>query len=141
MIENELTKKLREELDKQAGKNPFYKKIADFIYHAVTAGNHIDVMNDITCGKYTVEGAFEAAQEVAEENNAENARCVVLDDPDVYGIAAEYFGLKDCISGEEIKAYCVAELTGEPVGNTPEKSPETTKNSVSLDLGLDSLFD
>lgn len=138
MIENELTKNLREELDKQAGENPFYKHIADFIYHAVTTGNHIDVMNDIAGGKYTVEGAFEAAQEVAEENSAKNARCAVLDAPTVYGIVAEYLGLKDCISGEEIKAYCVEELTGE---TTPEKSPKPTKNSVPLDLGLDSLFD
>lgn len=139
MLNNALTKKLREELDKQAGENPFYKHIADFIYHAVTTGNHIDIINEITGGKYTVEGAFEAAQEVAEEqNSAEKTHCAVLDPPTVYGIVAEYIGLKDCISGEEVKAYCIGELTGESV---PENVPEPAKTSASLDLGIDSLFD
>lgn len=135
----ELKQKLSEALSKQAGDNPVLTAVKNFIFYIITAGNHIDVAAELIAEKKTVREAFDAAADQARDMAVQNCACV--EDKTVYSWVAEFLGLKGCISEEEIAAYCIGERTGNAVAADTPKAPETENNSVSLDLGLDNLFD
>ena len=124
--------KLRADLTEQAGTYPARKEIADYIFALIDQGNHVDIANEISTKKKTVGDAYDFARDKARELAVDG--CAVVEDCMVVDWTAEYLGINTWNTS--------AVLTGEPPrSGTPEKAPETVKNSVSLDLGLDDLFD
>ena len=124
--------KLRADLTEQAGTYPARKKIADYMFALIDQGNHIDIAAEFGTGKKTVDAAYDFIQDKARKLAVDG--CAVVEGCMVVDWTAEYLGVGTWNTS--------AVLTGEPPrSGTPEKAPETTKNSVSLDLGLDDLFD
>jgi len=138
-MDEKLKATLSDALDKQAGDNPVLTAVKDFIFYIIAAGNHIDVAAELIAEKKTVREAFDAAADQARDMAVRNCACV--EDKTVYAWVAEFLGLKGCITEEEIAAYCIGERTGNAVATETPKAPETENSSVSLDLGLDNLFD
>lgn len=131
MVEN-IRNQLRADLTEQAGTYPARKKIADYMFALIDQGNHIDIALEINSKKKTVEDAYDFAQDKARKLAVDG--CAVVEDSMVVDWTAEYLGVGSWNT--------IAVLGGEtPRSGTPEKAPETVKNSVSLDLGLDDLFD
>ena len=132
MMIDTIRDKLRADLTEQAGTYPARKKIADFMFALIDQGNHVDRALEINAKKKTVEDAYDFAQDKARKLAVDG--CAVVEDSMVVDWAAEYLGVgtwntADVLSGKQAS------------GTEPEKAPETTKNSVPLDLGLDDLFD
>ena len=131
MVEN-IKNQLRADLTEQAGTYPARKKIADYMFALIDQGNHIDIATEIGTKKKSVEDAYDFIQDKARKLAVDG--CAVVEDSMVVDWAAEYLGVGTWNTS--------AVLTGEPPrSGTPEKAPEPAKNSVSLDLGLDDLFD
>ena len=134
---NEIFEKLEAALYAEAGNARPLRKIADFIIWAMENGNHEDIadmfFSEDKKKKKTLGGCMSEVKSKAQKQA--NNNCAMIAEPEVYEWVADWLGLSDCLSREEIEQYCYggAALSAAPAQEEPSKP-------AGLDLGLDDLF-
>lgn len=133
----EIFEKLHEKLHKDAGKDDAKRRMADFIVWLLGSGNHDDIagqMIEAGKGAPSLNAAFEYVKNKAKEQAV--GQCACVEDHVVFWNIVKYFNLEDCITPEEVKAYCGGKAEprdSEPLHANAESSP--------FSVDIDSLFD
>lgn len=130
---NEIYEQLKAKLYEKAGADRPLRKVADFMIWALENGNHADITSEKLKDKDPLGSCMGAVKAKAQKHA--NGGCAMIAEPEVFEWVAEWLGLKDCLSREEIEKYCSGEAAL-PAASAQEEPPK----SSGLDLGLDDLF-
>lgn len=132
-MESKITTQLKDKLYEKAGADMPLRKVAEFIIWALESGNHEDITSEKLKDKDPLRLCMGAVKAKAQKHA--NGGCAMIAEPEVFEWVAEWLGLKDCLSREEIEKYCSGEAAL-PAAPAQEEPPKP----AGLDLGLDDLF-